>query len=129
MYLAYELHYREFACGRKRKNVDVFQDTFMQTTTSKNIRDVRKILGQTQGVFAATLGVSKDTVASWEIGRSNLSRSYARRMAFATGAEEAALLRGRSPLAQGSTRCVRGGGVQGRPVETRRREKGVSLEQ
>jgi transcriptional regulator with XRE-family HTH domain len=70
----------------------------MRMKPNQAIRELRKITNQTQGEFAAMIGVSKDAVASWEIGRSNLSRSYARRIAFATGADEAALLRRRSPL-------------------------------
>jgi putative transcriptional regulator len=33
------------------------------------IREVRKNLGMTQGVFAVVIGVSKKTVESWESGR------------------------------------------------------------
>jgi transcriptional regulator with XRE-family HTH domain len=51
------------------------------------IRELRKITGQTQGEFAAMIGAAKDVLASWEIGRSNLSRSLARRIAFAIGAD------------------------------------------
>ena len=62
------------------------------------MRDLRKIIGRTQGEFAAMIGASKDAVASWEIGRNKLSAQFARRIAFATGVDEAALLRGRGPL-------------------------------
>lgn len=62
------------------------------------IRELRKTIGLNQGEFAALVGVSKDAVASWEIGRNHLSRQFARRIAFATGVEADALLRKRGPL-------------------------------
>jgi transcriptional regulator with XRE-family HTH domain len=70
----------------------------MKTKTNKNLRELRRILGQTQGAFAATVGVSKDTVASWETGRNRLSAGMARRIALATGGEERSLRDGRGPL-------------------------------
>lgn len=70
----------------------------MHTTTSNKIRELRGILGQTQGAFAATVGVSKDAVASWEIGRNRLSPWMARRLALATGVDEFSLLRAGTPL-------------------------------
>src|SRR5262249_15073576 len=54
--------------------------------------------GKTQSEFAAMVGVSKDAVASWEIGRNKLSESFARRIGVATGVEAESLLRGRLPL-------------------------------
>jgi putative transcriptional regulator len=39
------------------------------TIEPDEIRDTRKSLGMTQGVFAVVLGVSKKTVESWETGR------------------------------------------------------------
>ena len=39
------------------------------TISASEIRDTRKALGVTQGVFAAVIGVSKKTVESWETGR------------------------------------------------------------
>jgi putative transcriptional regulator len=39
------------------------------TITADEIKNVRKNLGMTQGIFAAVIGVSKKTVESWEIGR------------------------------------------------------------
>ena len=65
----------------------------MKTMTSENIRQLRRILGQTQGEFAVTIGASKDTVASWETGRNRLSAGMARRIALATGADERSLLK------------------------------------
>ena len=59
---------------------------------------MRRTLGQTQDVFAATIGVSKDTVASWETGRNRISAALARRIALATGVDERALLKGNRPL-------------------------------
>ena len=66
------------------------------------IRELRKITGQTQGEFAAMIGASKDAVASWEIGRSNLSRTFARRIACATGVDGQFLLSGHGALLTGS---------------------------
>ena len=62
------------------------------------MKELRKIIGRTQGEFAAMIGASKDAVASWETGRNKLSRQFARRIAFATGVEEGALVRGSGPL-------------------------------
>ena len=62
------------------------------------MKELRKIIGRTQGEFAAMIGAPKDAVASWETGRNRLSRQFARRIAFATGVEEGALLRGGGPL-------------------------------
>jgi len=70
----------------------------MKTKRNQAIRELRKTIGRTQGEFAAMIGASKDAVASWEIGRNKLSPQFARRIAFATGAEEGPLLRGRGPL-------------------------------
>lgn len=70
----------------------------MKTKPNKAIRELRKTLGQTQGEFAVMVGASKDTVTSWELGRNKLSTTMARRIAFATGAKEAELLRGHGPL-------------------------------
>ena len=39
------------------------------TITVAEIKDTRKKLGVSQGVFAVVLGVSKKTVESWETGR------------------------------------------------------------
>lgn len=70
----------------------------MKTTTSIKIRALRQILDQTQAEFAATIGVSKDAVASWEIGRNELSASFARRIALATGVDDRTLVRAELPL-------------------------------
>jgi transcriptional regulator with XRE-family HTH domain len=70
----------------------------MKTKANENIRELRKILGQTQDEFAATIGASKDTVASWETGRNRLSEGMARRIALATGVDERSLLEGARPL-------------------------------
>ncbi len=40
-----------------------------KTISADEIRDTRKNLGMTQGLFALTIGVSKKTVESWETGR------------------------------------------------------------
>ena len=65
----------------------------MKTTTNKTIRELRRILGQTQGEFAALIGASKDTVASWDTGRNPVSASMARRIALVTGVDERSLLK------------------------------------
>lgn len=70
----------------------------MKTSPNQAIRELRTIIGQTQGQFAALIGASKDVVASWEIGRSRLSPAFARRIAFATGVDAEALRRARGPL-------------------------------
>jgi transcriptional regulator with XRE-family HTH domain len=70
----------------------------MKTKPNQAIRELRKIIGRTQGEFAAMIGASKDAVASWETGRNKLSPQFARRMSFATGVDEDALLRGRGRL-------------------------------
>jgi DNA-binding XRE family transcriptional regulator len=59
--------------------------------------ELRKILGLTQAEFAAMIGASKDTVASWDAGRNPLSAAFARRIAFATGVDEDSLLEGKGP--------------------------------
>jgi transcriptional regulator with XRE-family HTH domain len=70
----------------------------MKTRANEAMRELRRIINRTQGEFAAMIGASKDAVASWETGRNKLSRQFARRIAFATGVEEGALLRGRGRL-------------------------------
>ena len=40
-----------------------------ETISVEDIKDTRKRLGMSQGVFAIVLGVSKKTVESWEAGR------------------------------------------------------------
>jgi putative transcriptional regulator len=40
-----------------------------EAISSDEIKDTRKNLGMTQGMFAMTIGVSKKTVESWETGR------------------------------------------------------------
>ena len=64
----------------------------------ENLKELRRVLGQTQAEFAATIGVSKDAVASWETGRNRLSDWMARRIALATGVDERSL-QGSGPLA------------------------------
>ena len=48
------------------------------------------------------IGASKDTVASWETGRNNLSATFARRIACATGVDGNLLLSGSGALITGS---------------------------
>ena len=70
----------------------------MKNQSGPAIRALRETIGVTQGELAAMIGASKDTVASWEAGRNNLSGAFARRIALATGVKEEDLLRGRSLL-------------------------------
>ena len=49
------------------------------------VRTLRKIIGLTQAEFAVLIGVSKDAVVTWETGRNELSETFARRIALATG--------------------------------------------
>ena len=65
----------------------------MTNQTNKTIRELRRILGLTQGEFATLIGASKDTIASWETGRNPLSPPLARRIALVTGVDERSLLR------------------------------------
>src|SRR4051794_36940989 len=70
----------------------------MKKKIKSPIRELRKITGRTQGEFAAMVGASKDAVVSWEVGRNQLSESFAQRIAFATGVEAKSLLRHKGPL-------------------------------
>ena len=65
----------------------------MTNQTNKTIRELRRILGLTQGEFATLIGASKDTIASWETGRNPLSPPLARRIALVTGVDERSLLK------------------------------------
>ena len=67
----------------------------MKTKANQSLWELRRILGLTQEEFAAMIGASKDTVASWDAGRNRLSRSFGRRIAFATGVDEESLLDGK----------------------------------
>ena len=58
-----------------------------------NIRTLRHILDLTQSEFAQAVGVSHDAVVSWENGRNPLSKSFARRISRATGADELSLMK------------------------------------
>jgi len=42
-----------------------------ETISVEEIKETRKKLGMSQGVFALVIGVSKKTVESWEAGRYN----------------------------------------------------------
>ena len=59
----------------------------MKKQPNEAIRALRKIIGQTQAEFAAMIGVSKDAVVSWETGRNQVSDTYLRRIALATGVD------------------------------------------
>jgi len=66
----------------------------MKTKANRTLWELRRLLGLTQTEFAAMIGASKDTVASWDTGRNRLSAASARRIAFATGVDEESLLEG-----------------------------------
>jgi DNA-binding transcriptional regulator YiaG len=59
-----------------------------------SIRKLRKIIGRTQAEFAALVGVSTDTVISWENGRNRLSSEKAQCIHVATGARSEELVEG-----------------------------------
>ena len=84
-----------WGCERKQNLVDFYIDTLRKTKVNQSLWELRRVLGLTQGEFAAMIGASKDTVASWDAGRNRLSRSFARRIAFATGVDEESLYRDR----------------------------------
>ena len=59
----------------------------MNKNPNEAIRALRKIIGQTHAEFAEMIGVSKDAVVSWETGRTQVSDTYVRRIALATGVD------------------------------------------
>jgi transcriptional regulator with XRE-family HTH domain len=63
----------------------------MKKYNNEAVREIRKIMGLTQAEFAVMVGASKDAVASWEIGRNQLSLTFARRIALVTGVDAKAL--------------------------------------
>jgi len=65
-------------------------------TKRKNdtLRQLRRILAQSQSEFAQMIGATRDTVASWENGRNRLTRDAAQRIMYATGAWPHSLLNG-----------------------------------
>jgi len=98
MYCSFQMHYQEPVDPGKGKVVFFNSIHFMKTKLNQNLRALRAVLGQTQAEFAATIGVSRDAVASWDCGRNPLSPGLARRIALATGVDERALLREGLPL-------------------------------
>jgi DNA-binding transcriptional regulator YiaG len=48
--------------------------------TGKEVRTIRQRLGLTQLEFAAQVGVTRETIASWETGRHGIRESAARLM-------------------------------------------------
>lgn len=59
------------------------------------LRELRRILHTTQAQFARSLGVSTDTVVSWENGRNDLTLDSAETIAAAVGVDPEALLDGK----------------------------------
>jgi len=41
----------------------------LESFSSEDIKQIRKLVGLSQGIFASSLGVSKKTVDAWERGR------------------------------------------------------------
>jgi DNA-binding transcriptional regulator YiaG len=68
---------------------------------NKSIVALRGILGRTQEQFAALIGVSLDTVRSWELGRNRLNAKQAQRIRMVTGAEIASLMDGNGVVKEG----------------------------
>lgn len=95
LYFFHLIQHNIGSCRRKRNIVFIITDTIMKTKANESIRELRRILGQTQQEFAAMIGASKDTVVSWETGRNKLSAGMARRIAFTTGVDEESMLAGR----------------------------------
>jgi transcriptional regulator with XRE-family HTH domain len=58
-----------------------------QLQPNEAVRALRKTIGLTQAEFATLIGVSKDAVVSWELGRNELSATFARRIALVTGVD------------------------------------------
>ena len=72
-----------------------------QLQSNEAVRALRKIIGLTQAEFAVMIGASKDAVVSWEIGRNELSVTWARRIALVTGVDGRMLRLGVSvPMSQ-----------------------------
>ena len=59
----------------------------MKKYSNDAVRELRKIIGLTQAEFAEMIGVSKDAVVSWELGRNKISATVARRIGLATGVD------------------------------------------
>jgi transcriptional regulator with XRE-family HTH domain len=59
----------------------------MKKYSNEAIRVLRKTIGMTQAEFAEMIGVSKDAVVSWELGRNRISATFARRIGLATGVD------------------------------------------
>ena len=51
----------------------------VKSFSSEDIRQIRKHVGLSQGIFASSLGVSKKTVEAWECGR-NIPLGPSRRL-------------------------------------------------
>lgn len=66
----------------------------MKKYSNEAVRSLRKIIGMTQAEFAEMIGVSKDAVVSWELGRNKISATFARRIGLATGVDGKALYLG-----------------------------------
>jgi transcriptional regulator with XRE-family HTH domain len=60
-----------------------------------SLKALRSAIGRSQSDFAAMLGVSTDTIISWENGRNRLTKEKARLIHVSTGARSAELLEGK----------------------------------
>jgi len=63
-----------------------------------SLKALRKVIDRTQTTFAAMVGVSTDTVISWENGRNRLTPDKARLIHMATGARPAELVDGKGKV-------------------------------
>ncbi len=68
----------------------------MKTTPNRSVKKLREIIGRTQREFGNLIGVSKDTVVSWENGRNKLTPAAAFRIQFATAADRHRLMQNKS---------------------------------
>jgi len=64
----------------------------MKKNNGESIREIRRVLGLTQTEFAALIGSTKDTIASWETGRNAMSTGMAWRVSLQTGVDEQSIL-------------------------------------
>jgi transcriptional regulator with XRE-family HTH domain len=76
----------------------MIQDRRKRDRRNRSLVALRKIIHRTQAQFAALVGVSTDTVVSWENGRNRLTAEKARAIHVATGARTPELLKGQGKV-------------------------------
>jgi transcriptional regulator with XRE-family HTH domain len=67
-------------------------------TPNLTLKALRKCIERSQSEFAAMLGVSRDTIISWENGRNRLTPEKALLIHLSTGARSAELLEGKGKI-------------------------------